>query len=92
MAASLILGSGEVFAPVLLGRLALIDAAWLGGLVVVHAALAVWSRPWHGRHDRRARRQTVRGTHDGHTRGLGGLNAAGDVNGLIGTRPGRVLE
>jgi hypothetical protein len=48
MAASLILGSGDVFAPALLGRLALINAAWLGGLVLVHAVLAAWSRPWRG--------------------------------------------
>jgi hypothetical protein len=40
MAVSVILGSGDVFAPALLGRLALIDAAWLGGLMFVHAVLA----------------------------------------------------
>jgi len=45
MAVSLILSSGDVFAPALLGRLVLIDAAWLGGLGRVHAALAAWSRP-----------------------------------------------
>ena len=55
MAVSLILGSGDIFAPALLGRLALIDAAWLGGLVVVHAALAAWSRPWRGAASRLAR-------------------------------------
>jgi hypothetical protein len=55
MAVSLILGSGDVFSPALLGRLALIDAAWLGGLVVVHAALAAWSRPWRGAASRLAR-------------------------------------
>jgi hypothetical protein len=55
MAVSLILGSGDVFAPALLGRLALIDAAWLGGLGLVHAALAAWSRPWRGAASRLAR-------------------------------------
>lgn len=52
---SLILGSGDVFAPALLGRLALIDAAWLGGLGLVHAALSVWVRPWRGVTSRLAR-------------------------------------
>jgi hypothetical protein len=55
MAVSLILGSGNVFAPALLGRLALIDAAWLGGLMLVHAALAAWCPPWRGATSRLAR-------------------------------------
>jgi hypothetical protein len=55
MAVSLVLGSGEVFAPALLGRVALIDAAWLGGLVLVHAVLAGWVRPWRGATSRLAR-------------------------------------
>ena len=38
-----------------LGRLALIDVAWLGGLAVVHAALVAWSRPWRGAPSRLAR-------------------------------------
>jgi hypothetical protein len=46
MAVSVILGSGDVFAPALLGRLALIDAAWLGGLMLSHTALAAWFAPW----------------------------------------------
>ena len=48
IAVSFILASGDVFAPVLLGRLALIDAAWLGGLVLVRALLAGWVQPWRG--------------------------------------------
>ena len=40
------LGSGDIFAPALLGRLALINAAWLGGLGLMHAVLAGWGRPW----------------------------------------------
>ncbi|MGH8067505.1 MAG: hypothetical protein ACRERE_20175 [Candidatus Entotheonellia bacterium] len=55
MAVSVILGSGDVFAPALLGRLALIDAAWLGGLVLVHAVLATWCPPWRGVPSRLAR-------------------------------------
>ena len=55
IAVSRILGSGNVFAPALLGRLALIDAAWLGGLVLVHAALAAWCPPWRGAMSRLAR-------------------------------------
>jgi hypothetical protein len=46
MAVSVILGGGDVFAPALLGRLALIDAAWLGGLVLVHQVLTAWFQPW----------------------------------------------
>jgi hypothetical protein len=46
LAVAFVLGSGNVFAPALLGRLALIDAAWLGGLVLVHALLAAWVQPW----------------------------------------------
>jgi hypothetical protein len=46
MAVSVILGSGDVFALALLGRLAPIDAAWLGGLVPVHEVLAAWFQPW----------------------------------------------
>ncbi|HEX9868170.1 MAG TPA: hypothetical protein VGC99_06165, partial [Candidatus Tectomicrobia bacterium] len=55
MAVVPILGSGDVFAPALLGRLALIDAAWLGGLVLVHAVLAAWVQPWRGATSRLAR-------------------------------------
>lgn len=55
MAVSPVLGSGDVFAPALLGRLALIDAAWLGGLVLVHAVLAAWCPPWSGATSRLAR-------------------------------------
>jgi hypothetical protein len=55
MAVSLILGSGDVFAPALLGRLALIDAVWLGGLVLVHAVLAAWVQPRRGATSRLAR-------------------------------------
>jgi hypothetical protein len=55
MAVSLILGSGDVVAPALLGRLALIDAAWLGGLVLVHAVLASRFLPWRGVTSRPAR-------------------------------------
>jgi hypothetical protein len=55
MAASFSLGNGDVFAPALLGRLALIDAAWLGGLVLVHAVLAARPQPW-----RRSTSQLVR--------------------------------
>jgi hypothetical protein len=55
MAVSPILGSGDVFAPALLGRLVLIDAAWLGGLVLVHAALAAWVQPWRRATSRLAR-------------------------------------
>jgi hypothetical protein len=55
MAVSLILGSGDVFAPALLGRLALIDAAWLGGLMLGYAALAAWDPPWRGATSRLAR-------------------------------------
>jgi hypothetical protein len=55
VAVSLILGSGAVFAPALLGRLALIDAAWLGGLMLVHAVLSAWVRPWRGVTSRLAR-------------------------------------
>jgi hypothetical protein len=55
MAVSFILGSGDVFAPTLLGHLALIDAAWLGGLVLGHAALAAWCPPWRGATSRLAR-------------------------------------
>jgi hypothetical protein len=55
IAAAFVLGSGNVFAPALRGRLALIDAAWLGGLVLVHAALAAWCPPWRGATPRLAR-------------------------------------
>jgi hypothetical protein len=55
MAVSLILDSGDVFAPALLGRLALIDAAWLAGLVLVHMVLAAWVQPWRGATSRLAR-------------------------------------
>jgi hypothetical protein len=55
MVVSIILGNGDVFAPALLGRLALIDAAWLGGLMLVHAALAARVRPWRGATSRLAR-------------------------------------
>jgi hypothetical protein len=55
MAVSFILGSGNVFAPALLGRLALIDAAWLGGLMFVHAIMAGGVRPWRGVTSRLAR-------------------------------------
>jgi hypothetical protein len=55
MAVSPILGSGDVFATALLGRLALIDAAWLGGLVLVHAALTAWVQPWRRATSRLAR-------------------------------------
>jgi hypothetical protein len=55
MAVSPILGSGDVFAPALLGRLVLIDAAWLGGLMLVHAALAAWVQPWRRATSRLAR-------------------------------------
>jgi hypothetical protein len=55
MAISLILGSGDVFAPALLGRLALIDAAWLGGLVLLHEVLAAWVQHWRGAMSRLAR-------------------------------------
>jgi hypothetical protein len=50
-----VLGSGNVFAPAIVGRLALIDAAWLGGLVLVHAVLAAWVQPWRGATSRLAR-------------------------------------
>jgi hypothetical protein len=46
LAVAFVLGSGNDFTPALLGRLALIDAAWLGGLVLVHALLAAWVQPW----------------------------------------------
>jgi hypothetical protein len=55
MAVVPILGSGDVFAPALLGRLALIDAAWLSGLVLVHAVLAAWVQPWRQTTSRLAR-------------------------------------
>jgi hypothetical protein len=55
MAASLILGSSDVFAPALVGRLALINDAWLGGLVLVHAVLAAWVQPQRGATSRLAR-------------------------------------
>jgi hypothetical protein len=55
MTVSFILGSGHVFAPALLGRLALIDAAWLGGLMFVHGILAGGVRPWRGVTSRLAR-------------------------------------
>ena len=45
MAVALILGSGDVFTSAIIGRLALIDAAWLGGLLLVHAVLAAWVQP-----------------------------------------------
>jgi hypothetical protein len=55
MAVAPLLGSSDVFAPALLWRLALIDAAWLGGLVLVHAVLAAWVQPWRGATSRLAR-------------------------------------
>ena len=55
MVAALVLGSGDVFAPAMVGRLALIDAAWLGGLVLVHTALAAWVQPWRQATSRLAR-------------------------------------
>jgi hypothetical protein len=55
LAVAFILGSGDVFAPAIIGRLALIDAAWLGGLVLVHAVLTAWGQPWHGATSRLAR-------------------------------------
>jgi hypothetical protein len=48
VAVSFVLGSGKIFAPATVGRLALIDAAWLGGLALVQAALAVWCPPQRG--------------------------------------------
>jgi hypothetical protein len=48
MAAAFVLGSGDGFTPAIIGRLALIDAAWLGGLVFVHAVLAAWVQPRRG--------------------------------------------
>jgi hypothetical protein len=55
MAVAPILGSGDVFAPALLGRLALIDAAWLGGLMLAQAAMAAWCPPCRGATPRLAR-------------------------------------
>ena len=55
MADAPLLGSGDVFASALLGRVALIDAAWLGGLMLVHAVLADWVQPWRRATSRLAR-------------------------------------
>jgi len=48
MAVAVVLGGGEAFAPAIVGRLVLIDAAWLGGLVIVHEVLAAWFPSWLG--------------------------------------------
>jgi hypothetical protein len=45
MAAAFVLCSGDVFAPAIIGRVALIDAAWLGGLVLSRAVLTTWVHP-----------------------------------------------
>lgn len=47
MAVALVLGSGDVFTAAIIGRLALIDAAWLGGLLLVYAILAACAQRQH---------------------------------------------
>ncbi len=55
MAVVAVLGGVGTFAPAIIGRVALVDAAWLGGLVMVHAGLAAWGHPWRGATSRLAR-------------------------------------